>query len=203
MSRSLTSTDSKAARTRARILRAAASEIARRGYGGASLRLIAERAGLQLGSLYFHFSSKDDLVVEVLRDGIDTALEHVSDAVQELAPDTPGARRLKVAMHAHLTALHASHDRGAAVVWMTETMPSNVRRRKRQHERRYSRWWRDLIIELQRSGDVRSDITADVLRDIVIAALNATLSRPSTGRSSDHDRLVHALGNMLGSVGPE
>jgi AcrR family transcriptional regulator len=60
------------ARTRRRILDAAAEVFSEQGYG-ARLSDIAERAGMKTGSLYYHFDSREDLVAEVLRLGIDGA----------------------------------------------------------------------------------------------------------------------------------
>ncbi|MGW2342270.1 TetR family transcriptional regulator [Streptomyces sp. NPDC001661] len=59
----------RAARTRETILRAAATEFTRHGYAGASLARIAARADVSLGALTFHFSSKAELVQDVLREG--------------------------------------------------------------------------------------------------------------------------------------
>ena len=188
--------DSKAARTRARILRVGARELAQRGYGGASLRLIATESDLQLGSLYFHFSSKDELVLEVLREGVDAALDRVVEAARALAPEATGETRLRTAMRAHLEALHASHDRAAAVVWMTETMPSEVRRQHRLYARRYSTWWLTLLTELQERGELRTDIAPNTMRDVLIAALNATLSR-TPAVDDDHRAVIDALTLMV------
>jgi AcrR family transcriptional regulator len=56
----------RAARTRSVVLRAAAEEFADRGYAGASVARIAERAGLTLGAVYFHFKTKGDLAREIV-----------------------------------------------------------------------------------------------------------------------------------------
>jgi AcrR family transcriptional regulator len=56
-----------AAGTRDRLLRAAADVFARRGYDGARVTDIAERAGLSNGALYAYFGSKADLLVGALR----------------------------------------------------------------------------------------------------------------------------------------
>jgi AcrR family transcriptional regulator len=56
-----------AAGTSERLLRAAADAFARRGYDGARVTDIAERAGLSNGALYAHFASKADLLVGALR----------------------------------------------------------------------------------------------------------------------------------------
>jgi AcrR family transcriptional regulator len=120
--------ETKATRTRRRILAAAAHEFAERGYAGTSLRQVAAGAGLQLGSLYFHFESKDDLIAEVLRDGIDHALAQVEAAIDALGPGTAAPDRLRAAIDAHLHALHETGDRAAAVVRTVDAFPAPLQR---------------------------------------------------------------------------
>jgi AcrR family transcriptional regulator len=53
--------------TRARVLRAATELFAERGFHGTTVRDIAARAGANVASGHYHFGSKRDLYVEVLR----------------------------------------------------------------------------------------------------------------------------------------
>jgi AcrR family transcriptional regulator len=53
--------------TRERLLAAAQGLIEEGGYGAASVLAIADRAGVAAGTLYRHFSSKEELFVEVFR----------------------------------------------------------------------------------------------------------------------------------------
>ncbi len=55
----------KGARTRRRILMCAAEVIASRGVSGMSLSDVVEAANVSKGALYFHFSSKDELLIAV------------------------------------------------------------------------------------------------------------------------------------------
>ena len=41
------------------------------GYDATSLRHIADAVGMKAGSIYYHFASKDELLAEILRRGID------------------------------------------------------------------------------------------------------------------------------------
>ncbi len=52
---------SKGEQTSQAVLTAAYQLIIRQGYAATSMRQIAEKAGLSLGSIYNHFSSKDDV----------------------------------------------------------------------------------------------------------------------------------------------
>ena len=166
--------DNKAARTRRRIVDAAAGEFAQHGYGGASLRRIATAAGLQLGSLYFHFKTKDELVIDVLAEGVESAREALKLAVGSVPADASPEDRLRAAIRGHLDALHASDDRASSVVRMVETLPQDLRRVHAEHERRFALVWSDILKRGQADGVVRTDITLRILRDLVIGALNST-----------------------------
>jgi AcrR family transcriptional regulator len=54
------------ARTRALLLEAAAEVFAQRGFAGASVDAIAERAGFSIGAVYSNFGSKEGLFLELL-----------------------------------------------------------------------------------------------------------------------------------------
>ncbi|MDG4861263.1 ScbR family autoregulator-binding transcription factor [Streptomyces sp. T-3] len=57
----------RALRTRAQLVRAAAEVFAESGFAGASVARIADRAGLTLGAMYFHFKNKEALAREIVR----------------------------------------------------------------------------------------------------------------------------------------
>ncbi|MPZ66241.1 MAG: TetR family transcriptional regulator [Pseudonocardiaceae bacterium] len=54
--------------TREAIMRAAAAEFDDRGYAAASLGAILDRTGVTKGAFYFHFSSKRDLALAIVRE---------------------------------------------------------------------------------------------------------------------------------------
>jgi AcrR family transcriptional regulator len=54
------------ARTRARLLDAAAQAFARKGFTGASVGEIAEGAGFSIGALYSNFANKEEVFIELL-----------------------------------------------------------------------------------------------------------------------------------------
>lgn len=57
----------RAARTRIAIANAAAEVFSEYGFSGATVTKIAQRAGVTLGALYFHFESKETLAREIIR----------------------------------------------------------------------------------------------------------------------------------------
>lgn len=58
--------DERRAETRQLLLRAAAHLFARHGYDGVSLDAVAEEAGFSKGAVYWHFSSKQELLASLL-----------------------------------------------------------------------------------------------------------------------------------------
>jgi AcrR family transcriptional regulator len=72
---------------REELLRVAASVFAEKGFANATVREIAERAGMLSGSLYYHFESKDAMLEELLR----SYLESVVGSYEEHAASSESA----------------------------------------------------------------------------------------------------------------
>jgi TetR/AcrR family transcriptional regulator, cholesterol catabolism regulator len=71
----------------------------RRGYIGASLRDLAEVAGVTAAAVYYHFSKKEDLLREIIFDGLEELSE---DVVGALAGEGTPEQRLEALVRAHL-----------------------------------------------------------------------------------------------------
>jgi AcrR family transcriptional regulator len=71
-------------RTRRQLLAAAARVIAQKGYSGASLEEIAGSAGYSTGALYYHFTGKEQLFLELIETGWSRNITNRVDAVAEL-----------------------------------------------------------------------------------------------------------------------
>jgi AcrR family transcriptional regulator len=72
--------------TSAALLEAARDLFASRGYDGASIRAITERAGVSLGAVTYHFGGKELLYHRVLETFIDPLRERVVEAAAEDGP---------------------------------------------------------------------------------------------------------------------
>lgn len=66
--------------TRARLYDAALEEIRRRGLAGADVTAIANAAGVVRGTFYFHFPTKEHVLVELQRNEEDRMVAELSDA---------------------------------------------------------------------------------------------------------------------------
>ncbi|MDT7743217.1 MAG: TetR/AcrR family transcriptional regulator, cholesterol catabolism regulator, partial [Actinomycetota bacterium] len=108
--------DRKSARTRRRIVDAAAQVLVRRGYAGTRLSDVADVAQVQAPAIYYYFSSRDDLIDEAVAEGLARARTLVNEALAEAPTDLPAIERVSVAVAAHLsTLLTHSHHSAAAI----------------------------------------------------------------------------------------
>lgn len=89
------------------VLDAAAALLRMRGFHGTSIRDIAAAAGMTPGAIYSHFVSKNALLLEVYREGIERITAHVDAAI---AREPRARRRLRLACEAHLEMLLDQSD---------------------------------------------------------------------------------------------
>jgi AcrR family transcriptional regulator len=86
--------------TRESIIRAAMHLFAEYGYHASTLRRLAERVGIEAGSLYNHISSKSELLSGMLVFGTEEVLAGVRDLLETAPQGT--TERLRVAITAHI-----------------------------------------------------------------------------------------------------
>lgn len=79
----------KQARTRSTLLATAASVFAERGYRGASVEEIAERAGYSHGAVYSNFAGKEDLFFAVFEEYMAERARELAATQAALAEDAP------------------------------------------------------------------------------------------------------------------
>ncbi len=165
----------KAEATRGRILEAAAKVFRARGYVGARLTDIAAEAGLQAGSLYYHFDSREALVEEVMWAGQQRTEQQVRHALAALVPDACPVLRLRTAIRTHLLAVVASTDATSASIKMLNQVPADIRERLLAGQRAYGELWRQLLTDARDHGDLRPDLDLSIVRMTIVGALNYTV----------------------------
>jgi AcrR family transcriptional regulator len=95
------------------VLDAAARLFAEKGYGATSMRDIAGAVGMLPGSLYYHFASKEELLVAVYEEGVRRIKAALAPALAR--PGDPW-QRLENACAAHLAGLLEGSDYGQVVI---------------------------------------------------------------------------------------
>lgn len=187
----------KSARTRARILDSAARVFSQNGYAATRLTDIAEAADVKQGSLYYYFDSKDTLVGDMLRLGLQKTHEHVVAAVEALGADASATARLRAAIHAHAEAVIEAVDYTAANARIVGQLPDELRKRHiRVDQRPYGQLWDGLLSDARDAGEIRDDLDLQTLRLLILGSLNWTVEWPDRAKRSPEkvaDILIAAL----------
>ncbi|GAB3385451.1 TetR/AcrR family transcriptional regulator [Amycolatopsis echigonensis] len=163
---------SKSARTRERILDAAAHVLSRKGYAGTRLTDVAEQAQLQAPAIYYYFPSREDLIEQVMWTGIAHMREHLNAALAALPEDAAPLEKLDAAVEAHLRYELEISDYTTASIRNAGQVPEELRIRYSAEATKYGDVWRKLIQEIADAGQLRDDLDARVARMLVLGALS-------------------------------
>ncbi|MCV7219586.1 TetR family transcriptional regulator KstR2 [Mycolicibacterium elephantis] len=143
------------------LLELAATMFAERGLRATTVRDIADSAGILSGSLYHHFSSKEEMVDEVLRDFLDWLFARY----QQIVDTEPNPlERLKGLFMASFEAIE--HRHAQVVIYQDEAKRLSAQERfayveQRNQEQR--KMWLDLLNQGVEDGYFRPDIDVDLV----------------------------------------
>ena len=186
----------KGERTRSRILNAAASVLAREGYAAATLTEIAAVAKMRAGSLYYHFDSKEAIVEEVLRVGIDHARTAIREALAVVGAQASGRERLNISVEVYIKHITKDSDFTHANIRCFQEAPGSTRANLAVPLREFANGWVSLIEAGQKDHSLRGDIDARVLARMMISAMNSV-----SGWWSDNGELdISGVAQMYGST---
>jgi len=153
-----------------------------RGYDGTSMEDLSRRLGIAKSSIYYHVTSKEDLLAMAL----DRALDGLfSVAAQARARDEPAIDRLE-----HLV-------RGSVGV-LADTLPyvtlllrargnTDTERRALSRRRQFDQIVADLVIQAESDGDIRPDVDPAVTARLLFGMVNSIVEwyRPGSARARD------------------
>lgn len=160
--------------TRKKILDVASKLFREKGYAATTLRQIGEAAGMQAGSVYYHFDSKDDMICEILDLGITYVHQEVKKRISELGEGASARAKLEAAVDGHLFDLLSHGDFVSANIRNYGQLPDKLRARNHAVREAYVSYWDALLVDAQKSGDIRKDIDVKILRLFAVGSLNWT-----------------------------
>jgi AcrR family transcriptional regulator len=166
----------KVKKTKENILDAAAALFSKHGYNGTALRDIADALEMKAGSLYYHFDSKEQLVLEILTIGLENIIDTVIRRVEELPENSSSKEILVAAAKGHLGALLEKGDYTSTSIRNYGQMPVAVQKEGRIIRDRYESMWRKWLVKAQERGDIKASVDLKILRLSILGALNRTLA---------------------------
>ncbi|MDZ7881512.1 MAG: TetR family transcriptional regulator KstR2 [Mycobacterium sp.] len=143
------------------LLQLAATMFAERGLKSTTVRDIADSAGILSGSLYHHFTSKEQMVEEVLKDFLDWLFERYQEIV---AGESTPLDRVKGLFMASFEAIE--HRHAQVVIYQDEakrlsSLPQFAFVDDRNREQR--KMWVDLLHEGIADGSFRPGLDVDLV----------------------------------------
>jgi AcrR family transcriptional regulator len=184
---------------RGELIRIAGAVFSHAGYAGTSLRDVADAAGIQTGSLYHHFPSKESMAIELVE-----AFHAEIDAIAEIPDGEPGRPLDDIAEFADLVGGVVERHRAAVHMCMydapstaTDALGDLVRRDWTSLDRR----WSVLLGAARRAGQLRSEIDLGSLCFVLRTAVFDLASLPDFGSLREGVRSLVSL--LLYGLAPE
>ena len=169
------------ANRREKLLRVCARLFREKGFDGTKIRDIAAAAGMHSGSPFYHFRTKQAMLVAVMEEGLAEGLRR-SEAV--LGLPLPPEEKFRRLIRTHLgTILEKGNDFIPVLLYDWRSLSRASRTRVLAIKDKYDRLWQAMLDELARTGRMRGD--ARLARLLVLGAVNWTGQwYRSSGRAS-------------------
>lgn len=161
-----------AADTRENLLHHAARMLGTHGYAATTMRAIAEQAGIEAASIYYHFASKEDLVEHVMAHGVERCEQRLQAHLQALPADAGARQRFEAAVAGILDGFVTNSDFAAATSKLQGQLPEKLQRQQDRRHQQHRRIWDRLLQELQAEGHLRPDVDLGLCRAFILGTVN-------------------------------
>ena len=179
--------------TREEILEAAAQIFRQKGYHATSMQDIAMAVNLQKASLYYHVSSKQEILLALL----DKALDLLTTDMQNIvALPLSADEKLKQAICVYLTALAEHSDLAAVLLLEHRSLDPDLRQSHFPRRDRFERLWRDLIQEGVDQGLFHSE-DPNMAARAVLGVMNWTITWYRPGGSMTADEIGRFFADLF------
>lgn len=156
---------------RMKLVRIAAHLFRQHGYERTTVRDLAQAAGLQSGSLFYHFRSKDEILAAVMALGITSTTERLQ---QRLAIATNTRERLAALVHIHLHSLLGENQYALEVMlYEWNSVSESARPPLIALRDTYENLWQQVLDEAAAAGLVHPDTR--LLRRVLLGSLHWTV----------------------------
>jgi AcrR family transcriptional regulator len=175
------------------LLRVCARLFREKGFDGTSIRDISQAAGMHSGSPFYHFKSKQEMLLAVMEQGLTEGLRHL-EAIAAL--QLPPAEKFRKLVRAHLRTLcDAGHDFIPVMLYDWRSLTPANRRRVIALKDRYDALWQRITEELIAAGLMRGD--AQLARLFTFGVLNWTARWYHAGGRKSLDEVAEEASRFL------
>ena len=173
------------ARTRSRILDAAALLFHQKGYSDTSMQDIMQTASVTSGALHYHYPTKKELGLAVIRERIGQAVEEAwfTPIVEAKRPD----KGIERAFRGVIDGLKRGSIVGCPLNNLALELAYAEPDFRREIQAIFKKWQKTLARRFAESEmiDTRGDISADELATFVIASYSGAMTMAKSAQSAD------------------
>jgi TetR/AcrR family transcriptional regulator, cholesterol catabolism regulator len=175
------------------LLRACARLFREKGFDGTSIRDISQAAGMQSGSPFYHFKSKQEMLLAVMEQGLTEGLRHLEAVAMHKLPPAEKFRKL---VRVHLgTICEDGHDFIPVMLYDWRSLTPANRRRVIALKDRYDALWQKVTDELQAEGVMQGD--PQLARLFTFGVLNWTARWYRAGGRKSLDQIADEAARFL------
>jgi TetR/AcrR family transcriptional regulator, cholesterol catabolism regulator len=157
----------------ARAILLTAAELFRRdGYSKATTRQLGDAVGIRGPSVYYHFKSKEDILLGICTESLSRLSAAVRDATLDHGETLP---RLRAMIETHVRALLDDGDMHTTALtemrWLSHALLTDVTDERDAYEAMF----RTAVADAQVASEVRADLDARVLTRAILGLMNWTV----------------------------
>src|SRR3990167_7594937 len=173
------------------LLSAAAKLFRRQDFEATSTRDIATAAGMQSGSPFYHFKSKDALLYAVMEAGMFSAIERQAKALRGKVPPANAADATRRLIKAHFEVLLGpGNDFVPVMLYEHRALSAQERATLTALQAKYEAAWTPVLQALHDSGQLRAPVKLSRL--LILGALNWTVQWFDRKKGASVDELTDA-----------
>lgn len=181
------------ANRRDELVRAAARLFREKGFDGTTVRDIASAVGMRSGSPFYHFPSKQAMLLAVMQEGLRQGLESTQQVV---ARKLPVREKFRALVRTHLgIILEHGNDFIPVMLHDWRALDEGHRRQIIAMKDRYDTLWQTMTRELARAGLLRGD--AKLARLVILGAMNFTATWYRAGAGLSIDALANQIADLF------
>jgi len=179
------------------ILDAAAKIFSEKGYNATSMQDIADEVHLKKASLYHHFSSKQEILVDILDNALDLINNHLEQVLaQSMSPD----EKIRRAMCSYFQTIAENQNLAAVLLMEMKSLDPELKARQAPRREKFEGIWKELIVE-GRQKDIFHQFDPSITGRAILGVMNwgVTWYRKDGPRSAKEiadlfaDLILHGL----------
>jgi TetR/AcrR family transcriptional regulator, cholesterol catabolism regulator len=179
--------------TRDELIETAAQVFRQKGYHGASMEDLAQATRLKKASLYHHFTSKQEILLEILDRALQLLLEKISAITSQ---NIPADKKLRLMIRQYMQILSENVDLAAVLLFEHRALDRRQHMRHIPNRDKFESLWREVIEEGVHKKIFRFDDPPMAVRAL-LGQMNWTITWYSPEGDKSIEQIADDYSNLL------